>query len=61
MDTFELLPAKLLYFVTELYKTSQISSEEKIKLKEMVVAENIKLIKFYEQYEQTNDLTELEN
>lgn len=40
MELLQLNPAKLLYFITELYKRKAIDDVERIQLKELVISED---------------------
>ena len=55
METLQLPHAKLLYYITELYKQNEISEEDKTKLKELVIASDHKIFDILESWEENND------
>ena len=59
MNTLQLPHAKLLYYITELFKQDAVSEDEKIKLKEMVISSDEKIFGILEEYEDKADETAL--
>jgi len=55
MDQLQLPHAKLLYFVSELWKAQQISDSEKTIIKEMIINDEPVIFEILEQYETSSD------
>ena len=59
MEKLQLPHAKLLYFITELFKLNAISEDEKIKLKEKVISSDAKIFDLLEDWEVEQDESKL--
>ena len=61
MDQLQLPHAKLLYYITELFKQKLISEDEKIKLKEMVISSDSVIFHLLEEWDQHSNMEKLKD
>lgn len=59
MDNLQLPHAKLLYFVSELWKRQEITDAEKITIKEMIINDEAPIFNLLEDYEANSDESQL--
>jgi hypothetical protein len=59
MNTLQLPHAKLLYYITELYKQDAVTEDQKIKLKEKVISSDEKIFTILEDWEEKGDEAKL--
>jgi hypothetical protein len=55
MNTLQLPHAKLLYYITELFKQDSVTEDQKIKLKEKVISSDEKIFTILEEWEEKGD------
>ncbi|MFT5104248.1 MAG: hypothetical protein ACI86C_001912 [Candidatus Latescibacterota bacterium] len=55
MNTLQLPHAKLLYYITELFKQDSVTEDQKIKLKEKVISSDEKIFAILEEWEEKGD------
>lgn len=55
MNTLQLPHAKLLYYITELFKQDSVTEDQKIKLKEKVISSDEKIFTILEDWEDKGD------
>ena len=61
MEKLQLPHAKLLYFVSELWKQQEITDSEKLTLKERIISDEPKIFELLDTYESDGNLIQLKN